>query len=193
MSDTSTLERKVAKVCDEYAIPTPDPETISQWPRRLKRASYEFLRGFLFVWGFSLGLPFPDKDISWLGIGSHRNFLFHGPLLAVVVWQLHKRGKLGKITAALIAGFLMGMATHLFIDTFIDTGGTIRFFIFGSLIPGTRWDDWLWTGCSSLACLATSIRITIEKAVVQPVVTVVKQVVRAVVNFGRRLWRRLFG
>jgi hypothetical protein len=39
------------------------------------------------LWGLGVGFAFPDHDISLLGIGSHRFFLFHS---ALPVWLLKK-------------------------------------------------------------------------------------------------------
>ena len=113
--------------------------------------------------GFNSGLGFPDKDISLLGIGSHRYWLFHS---AFAVWVLEKFYKaylakqsgdltlLDRITRKLLGviggGAAWGVGVHLAIDVFQPK--SVVFPFFGSLIDGTLVDDRMWLLGNSLWC-----------------------------------------
>lgn len=131
----------------------------------------------VFSVGFNQGISTPDKDFKLWGPGRHRSFLTHSVAPTIVVWlasafvvRLFERAgaKLAKdsgshtvikqiilLTKLFAAGFGTGVATHLFLDTFRDTGGTIRFHdifgnkIRGTLIKGTRVDDLAYTAIHS--------------------------------------------
>lgn len=123
------------------------------------------------------GYNTPDKDWVISGAG-HRNFLTHSFVMPLFVSALgyyllrildNVEDKLKDDTQSLelclnlkmlikigVFGFGAGVATHLFVDTFIDTGGTIRFklgevnlknigFDTNSLLSGTRVDDMAYT------------------------------------------------
>jgi len=113
--------------------------------------------------GFNTGLGFPDKDISLLGIGSHRYWLFHS---AFAVWMLERLYKAylakqsddpsildratQKILGVLGGGAAWGVGVHLAIDVFQPK--SIVFPFFGSLVNGTLVDDRIWLLGNSLWC-----------------------------------------
>lgn len=112
------------------------------------------------LWGLKHGMPFPDTDISLLGIGNHRFFLFHSALGLVVLRYLHKQWlqKLDKenfkdrvtkkVSGALLGSFSIGVGVHLAIDVFQPK--SIVFPLFGSLVDGTLVDDNIWLLGNSL-------------------------------------------
>ncbi|KAB2851102.1 MAG: hypothetical protein F9K42_05380 [Ignavibacterium sp.] len=112
------------------------------------------------LWGLKQGFPFPDSDISLLGIGNHRFFLFHSALELVALRYLYKKWieKLDedkfkdrvttKVTGALLGSFSMGVGIHLTIDLFQPK--SIVFPFFGSLINETLVDDNIWLLGNSL-------------------------------------------
>jgi hypothetical protein len=61
-----------------------------------------------------LGTVFPDLDIRLLGIGAHRNPLFHSSLSFLVLWCLVKRR--GVMLQVLVLGYGIGLASHLLWD-----------------------------------------------------------------------------
>jgi len=91
-----------------------------------------------------LGTVFPDWDIRLLGIGGHRNPLFHSSLsffvLAVLV------GRRAGFLATLVAGYGVGLASHLWWD--VVYYGDVRWLPGGTL-------DRLWLGVHGLLCLTT--------------------------------------
>ncbi len=101
---------------------------------------------------------FPDLDIRLLGIGRHRNFLFHSaivPLLALLVSRpLRPIGAVGFVMSVLTAGFLAGVGTHLVTDLFQTTA--VKFPFIGSLVDGTSVDDRLWEGANAIVCFAAA-------------------------------------
>ena len=91
-----------------------------------------------------LGTVFPDWDIRLLGIGGHRNPLFHSSLsffgLAVLL------GRRAGFLATLVAGYGVGLASHLWWD--VVYYGDVRWLPGGAL-------DRLWLGVHGLLCLTT--------------------------------------
>ena len=91
-----------------------------------------------------LGTVFPDLDIKLLGIGGHRNPLFHSSLsffgLALLV------GPRAGFLAAMLVGYGVGLASHLWWDAIYY--GDVRW------LPG-RTLDRLWLGAHGLLCLST--------------------------------------
>ncbi len=91
-----------------------------------------------------LGTVFPDLDIRLLGIGSHRNPLFHSSLsffaLALIV------GQRAGLLAAMLVGYGVGLASHLWWDVLYY--GDVRW------LPGSTLDR-LWLGVHGLLCLTT--------------------------------------
>jgi hypothetical protein len=113
------------------------------------------------------GLGFPDKDISFLGIGNHRYFLFHS---GIAIWgmrklyevYLNRSGKTSNVGDRVVqsilgiagAGISFGVGLHLIIDVFQPK--SIVFPFFGSLINGTLVDDNIWLMGNSLWCFKLS-------------------------------------
>ena len=91
-----------------------------------------------------LGTVFPDWDIRLLGIGGHRNPLFHSSLsffgLALLL------GRRAGFLATLVAGYGVGLASHLWWD--VVYYGDVRW------LPGGVLDR-LWLGVHGLLCLTT--------------------------------------
>jgi hypothetical protein len=144
----------------------------AEYIRHAKRAAEDFLhsgynmakRGVLVpvgVIGLSHGLGFPDLDISILGIGNHRFFLFHSALGLVALryfyrewvtkqkdpslWASRVKRKVG---GALLGGFALGVGVHLAIDVFQPK--SIVFPFIGSLVDGTLVDDNIWLLANSV-------------------------------------------
>jgi hypothetical protein len=89
-----------------------------------------------------LGTVFPDLDISLLGIGAHRNLLFHSSLSFWLLWWLVKHQSV--ILQIVVLGYGIGLASHLLWDTFFY--GDVRW------LPGGMVDR-LWLAGNGLACL----------------------------------------
>lgn len=101
------------------------------------------------VWGFIKGLKVADKDISLLGIGFHRNFLFHSAIGLAGLKYIHTRwskggngSKPGKTIAFMGGCYAFGVSAHLIWDAF--TPKAVIFPLFGSLVNGTMLDDTVW-------------------------------------------------
>lgn len=90
-----------------------------------------------------LGTVWPDLDIRLLGIGGHRNPLFHSALIYLPLWLLARRANPLVKTAA--AGFGIGLASHLFWD--VLDHADVRWIPGGSL-------DRAWLGVNGLLALA---------------------------------------
>jgi hypothetical protein len=89
-----------------------------------------------------LGTVFPDLDITFLGIGAHRNPLFHSSLsFMVLLYLVHRREV---ILQAVVLGYGIGLASHLFWD--VVYYGDVRW------LPGGMVDR-LWLGINGVACL----------------------------------------
>jgi Domain of unknown function (DUF5942) len=90
-----------------------------------------------------LGTVFPDLDITLLGIGAHRNPLFHSSLsFFVLLWLVNRQSV---ILQVLVLGYGIGLASHLLWD--VVYYGNVRW------LPGGLLDR-LWLGANGLACLA---------------------------------------
>jgi hypothetical protein len=127
--------------------------------------SYAFAKAGVLIpvglFGLSHGMTFPDLDISLLGIGYHRFFLFHSALGLVGLRYFYRqwlekqmepdrwanRVK-RKISGALLGGFAVGVGVHLAIDVFQPKAVVFPFF--GSLVDGTLVDDDIWLIANSL-------------------------------------------
>ena len=89
-----------------------------------------------------LGTVFPDLDITILGIGAHRNLLFHSSLsFFVLLWLVRRQSVLLQV---LVLGYGLGLASHLLWDV-VDYGNV-------QWLPGGMLDR-LWLGGNALACL----------------------------------------
>jgi membrane-bound metal-dependent hydrolase YbcI (DUF457 family) len=89
-----------------------------------------------------LGTVFPDLDITVLGIGAHRNPLFHSSLSFFVLLWLVRRQSV--IVQGLVFGYGIGLASHLLWDALFY--GDVRW------LPGGVVDR-LWLAGNGLACL----------------------------------------
>lgn len=89
------------------------------------------------------GTVFPDLDIALLGIGAHRNPLFHSALAYLLPLALLRRW-LGPWGRAALIGLGVGLASHLLWDA-VDYGD-VRW-----IGGGTA--DRLWLVANGLACL----------------------------------------
>jgi Domain of unknown function (DUF5942) len=89
-----------------------------------------------------LGTVFPDLDITLLGIGAHRNPLFHSSLsFFVLLWLVNRQNIILQIV---VLGYGIGLASHLLWDM-VDYGN-VRW------LPGGMVDR-LWLGANGVACL----------------------------------------
>ena len=93
-----------------------------------------------------LGTVFPDLDIRLLGIGGHRNPLFHSSISFFVLVLLVRRQ--ARFLHILVAGYGVGLASHLWWDIIND--GDVRWLPGGTL-------DRLWLGIHGLLCLMTPV------------------------------------
>ena len=91
-----------------------------------------------------LGTVFPDLDITLLGIGGHRNPLFHSSVSFFVLVLLVRQQ--ARFLHILVAGYGVGLASHLWWD--IIYFGDVRW------LPGGTIDR-LWLGVHGLLCLVT--------------------------------------
>ena len=89
-----------------------------------------------------LGTVFPDLDIRLLGIGGHRNPLFHSSVSFFGLVLLVRRQ--ARFLPILVAGYGVGLASHLWWD--IVYYGDVRW------LPGGTIDR-LWLGVHGLLCL----------------------------------------
>jgi hypothetical protein len=115
------------------------------------------------LFAFSEMYSFPDKDISLLGIGNHRFFLFHS---GVAIWcirklyeaQLARAGNsrllrdraVNKILGVMAGSAAFGVGCHLAVD--IMQPKSIVFPFIGSLVQGTLVDDDIWLLANSIWC-----------------------------------------
>lgn len=111
--------------------------------------------------GFALFIRFPDLDIRLLGIGAHRNFLFHSLLLVAILFLLVRgldaRKGLAVFVMSIVAGCGLGVGAHLFADVF--QSHPVKFPFVGSLVDGTSIDDRLWLGLNALGSALFSFAI----------------------------------
>ncbi|MGI6422573.1 MAG: hypothetical protein ACOX0N_10310 [Syntrophomonadaceae bacterium] len=103
--------------------------------------------------GLSEGLHAPDLDISLLGIGNHRYFLFHSAISLVILRYFYRRWqqescqgmleRLGqKVIGVALGSFAFGVGVHLALD--VVQPKSVVFPFFGSPINGTLIDDRIW-------------------------------------------------
>ena len=89
-----------------------------------------------------LGTVFPDLDITLLGIGAHRNLLFHSSLsFFVLLWLVNRQSVILQVLAL---SYGIGLASHLLWDMVYY--GDVRWLSGGLL-------DRLWLGANGIACL----------------------------------------
>ena len=89
------------------------------------------------------GTVFSDLDITLLGIGEHRNPIFHSGVLFFLILFVARRFK-SIFLALIIAGFGVGLGSHLIWDLFDQAD--VRW------IPGGFLDS-SWLGLNGLFCL----------------------------------------
>jgi len=89
-----------------------------------------------------LGTVFPDLDITILGLGAHRNPLFHSSLSFFVLLWLVRRQSV--ILQVLVLGYGIGLASHLLWD--VVYYGNVQWLSGGKL-------GRLWLGANALVCL----------------------------------------
>jgi len=113
------------------------------------------------LWGLSTGFNFPDTDITLLGIGNHRFFMFHSAFAPLILRKLYnlwieKQNNShdflsrvsNKVAGMALGTYAIGVGIHLTVDVFQPK--TIVFPFFGSLVSGTLIDDNLWLLGNSL-------------------------------------------
>lgn len=113
------------------------------------------------LWGLSHGFDAPDLDISILGIGNHRFFLFHSAIGLLALRYFYKKWlesqsdragflrRFGEKVAGVALGtYAMGVGVHLMVDVFQPKA--VIFPFFGSLLDGTLIDDNIWLMGNSL-------------------------------------------
>lgn len=104
---------------------------------------------------------FPDKDITLLGIGKHRHFLFHGSLLPLLLFFLFRWFK-GSILFILSTGSSLGVGLHLISD--IPQNKSISFYPFcNTLIYNTSIDDRAWLAVNIIVCFLIVFLIAFSK------------------------------
>ena len=115
------------------------------------------------LWTFSEFSDFPDIDISTLGIGNHRYFLFHS---AAVAWALKKiydarlassEGSsritdkvIDRIVGVMAGSGAYAVGIHLALD--VVQPKSVVFPFIGSPVDGTLIDDNIWLMGNSLYC-----------------------------------------
>jgi len=87
------------------------------------------------------GTVFPDLDITFFGIGGHRNPLFHSSLSFLILWVFVRRQNVP--LQSMITAYGIGLASHLWWD--ILYYGDVRW------LPGGLIDR-LWLGANGLLC-----------------------------------------
>ncbi|MCK5725782.1 MAG: hypothetical protein KAH22_03020 [Thiotrichaceae bacterium] len=88
------------------------------------------------------GTLFPDLDIRFLGIGGHRNPLFHSSLSFLVLLLIIPKPK--PLLRTIVIAYGLGLASHLWWDVIYY--GDVRW-LSGSLL------DKLWLGVNGFLCL----------------------------------------
>ncbi len=104
-----------------------------------------------------IGTVFPDLDITLLGIGGHRNPIFHSGLLFFILLFLIKRYK-SVLLASIISAFGVGLGSHLIWDLF--DRADVRW------IPGSLLDSF-WLGSNGLLCILLA-RIFLSSRLIEP-------------------------
>ncbi len=93
-----------------------------------------------------LGTVFSDLDIRLLGIGGHRNPLFHSGLAFFILFVIFRKFNSFAV-AATISAFGVGLGSHLIWDLFDKAD--VRW------IPGAGLDR-MWLGANGALCLVLS-------------------------------------
>jgi len=122
------------------------------------------------MWTFSTFIDFPDLDITTLGVGYHRFFLFHS---ASVPWILSKMYEsrvsrteltpgfsdkvINRLFGVMVASGAWAVGIHLAID--VVQPKSVVFPFIGSLVDGTLVDDDIWLLGNSLYCFHLGNRV----------------------------------
>lgn len=134
---------------------------------KLKAAAI-FASGYL---ALRKGVVAPDADISLLGIGNHRFFLFHSAIGLEILKRLYNKWNsnapceepdqsaltMKKIMGVLLGGYAAGVGIHLALDA-VSPKAVIFPFI-GSLIDGTLIDDDIWLAANSAWAFSISYNV----------------------------------
>lgn len=150
---------------------------VQTWPlavRVSRRVQHRLRRGYAYaiigaaiipaVPAGLLGLSFPDFDISTVGIGHHRFFLFHSAIVPTLLRRAYRHYVTGSTTegspgigtrmlGAALSAFAAGVGVHLLVDGVFQPGKAVLFPVFGSLVTGTLVDDRVWLIGNGLWCL----------------------------------------
>ena len=112
----------------------------------------------LLIAGVAVFFKFPDLDISLLGIGKHRHFLFHSAFFPAAVYflirSILKRTIFITILMAISMAFAFAIGIHLVTDLFRFK--TIYFPIIGNLVYDSSLDDKIWIGANVIGCMHVS-------------------------------------
>jgi hypothetical protein len=131
---------------------------------------------YVAVWsgGAVVGYGLPDKDITLLGIGSHRNFAFHsvGPAAGVTLFgslflrvlgraarrvrRKDERAVLAFVASNLVVatgGVSAGVGMHLLEDVLLDGNKAVAGPWGGTIVTGTSVDDNAWFLVNGFCCL----------------------------------------
>jgi hypothetical protein len=103
------------------------------------------LCAFVLFWGF------PDLDIAILGIGRHRNFLFHSvviPMILSITLSSKKESLSSFIKNGIVLGSSISIGIHLIIDVFQPKN--VDFIFVRTLIRNTLLDDRIWLGLNGI-------------------------------------------
>ena len=117
------------------------------------------------------GVVAPDADISLLGIGNHRFFLFHSAIGLEILkrlynnWNSNASGEEANpsaltikiITGVLLGGYAAGVGIHLALDAVSPKA--VIFPVIGSLIDGTLIDDDIWLAANSAWAFSISYKV----------------------------------
>jgi hypothetical protein len=104
--------------------------------------------------GLILFFRFPDLDISILGIGLHRYFLFHSAIFPIIVFIITGFFKKPQFILIILKSFCGAFSTaigvHLFTDIWQNTA--VYFPFIGTLVKGTSIDDRIWIIVNMIVC-----------------------------------------
>lgn len=124
-----------------------------------KEAKYQIYVIFIIIIGIILFFRFPDLDISILGIGLHRYFLFHSaifPLLIFIISSFIKKPVFINLLIKSFSGaFSTAVGIHLFTDIFQNKA--VYFPFIGTLIKGTSLDDRIWIIVNMIICFILTL------------------------------------
>ncbi len=143
------LEPKAGKLISLEYLKKADSE-LKTHKEMIKAAAVMTVFTPIGLFGFNQGFGSPDLDISMLGIGKHRYFLFHSAIgLAVLryFYKLYSESDksneiIKKLGGAILGSYALAVGIHLTIDVFQPK--SVVFPFVGSLVNGTLIDDNIW-------------------------------------------------